>query len=51
MMFGLSSFNLINEFEQVSNESNTEQVSNESNAKQFTSGSITTLFKENVHIK
>ena len=30
MMFGLASFNLINEFERVSNEPNAEQLANSS---------------------
>ena len=40
MMFELDSFNLINEFERVSNEPNAEQLD-----------SVTSLFKENIYLK
>ena len=44
-MFELGSFNLIKEFDRASNEPNAEQFASSS------AGSVTTLFKENVHLK
>ena len=44
MMFGLSSFNLINEFKRASNEPNVEQLANSSVMLQ-------PYLKKNVHLK